>query len=282
MLFAPIAQSGHRNALCLRIPYALDDSGAMVRPSDAWRGVSCRCPECRTRLIFRRGPRRAPHFAHPAHASGCRFLGEGCRHLAAKHAILMSVRRWKRRLDDAPTIWRVCRVCAEEREQPLPAKVAAAALEHPIGWNLKGEGIVADVALLDRRDGVVAVVEVRDSHGVDEAKRTRFHGLPWLEVDAREVLGNPQLWKPIQSGNLRKMPCRCDGATKMPVIRRGRTLHVDGCPRRSRVWRGKPYANVRRDCGDCPHCVGMEKEPGSGAKALVGALYCAAPRAGSG
>ena len=47
---------------------------------------------------------------------------------------------------------------------------------------------------------------------------------------------------------------------RMPVIRRGLALHVDECPIRSRVWNGKPYANVIDDCSYCSYNKGIEHE----------------------
>ena len=40
---------------------------------------------------------------------------------------------------------------------------------------------------------------------------------------------------------------------RMVVIRRGLALHVDFCPIRARIWRGKPYANVIHNCSSCSH-----------------------------
>ena len=39
------------------------------------------------------------------------------------------------------------------------------------------------------------------------------------------------------------------------TVRRGLALHVDYCPVRARMWRGKPYANLIDDCAGCEHCL---------------------------
>ena len=225
-------------------------------------------------MILRTGKIRASHFAHRGDSKDCRFLNEGCRHLAAKHAILLAVKEWKRGRRPSPEIRRRCAVCAEERNQKIPKQVAAAELERRIPLDSTGTCIVADVALVNGRGEPLALVEVRDTHSVDEMKKERIKHLPWMEVEAREILENPFLWNPVESGNLKKTACRCDRAVRMPVIYRGYALHADGCPVPARVWRGKPYANVNDDCSNCEYCVGIEYPKGREAERGPPILYC--------
>lgn len=263
-----------RSMSFLKIPYALDVSGVMVAPNDARKGNRYSCPECREMLVLRTGAIRAPHFSHRGKSEDCKFLNESSRHLAAKHAVLFVVGRWKKRKGGRPEIRRRCPVCGEEKTQKLPRKVARAALEYRWETDRENTTVVADVALLDGKGNPLAFVEIRDSHAVNDEKRDRMGVMPWIELDAHDVLDNPYMWKPIQSGNLKKFSCKCDIATKMPIICRGLALHVDYCPTSARVWRGKPYANVVDDCTQCVHCVG--ESHGEGKKAGSGPrfLYC--------
>jgi hypothetical protein len=46
---------------------------------------------------------------------------------------------------------------------------------------------------------------------------------------------------------------------KMPIIQRGLANHVDFCPKKARVWKGKPYANLIDDCwGGCEYFIGND------------------------
>jgi hypothetical protein len=42
---------------------------------------------------------------------------------------------------------------------------------------------------------------------------------------------------------------------KREIISRGYALHIDNCPIRSRMWKGKPYANFIDDCIGCEFFV---------------------------
>ncbi|MCW5199880.1 hypothetical protein VU05_04130, partial [Desulfobulbus sp. F1] len=44
-------------------------------------------------------------------------------------------------------------------------------------------------------------------------------------------------------------------AIKKPCIYRGLAIHVDFCPIKIRIWRGKFYANVIDDCIYCEYCL---------------------------
>jgi hypothetical protein len=90
---------------------------------------------------------------------------------------------------------RRCSDCRRYFHQPFPIQAARADLEYCLtvqpgsagvgqsdGWRL-------DVALLDTQGSLVAAVEVRAQHTVDEVKSERLSALvPWVEVKANEVL----------------------------------------------------------------------------------------------
>ncbi len=52
------------------------------------------------------------------------------------------------------------------------------------------------------------------------------------------------------------------------TIHRGLALHVDNCPIRARVWKGRPYANVIDNCHGCDHCLWLEQD------AYMSSLVC--------
>lgn len=51
-------------------------------------------------------------------------------------------------------------------------------------------------------------------------------------------------------------------------IRRGLALHVDYCPIESRIFKGKPYANVLDDCSSCEYHLDLYSDDDNGI------LYC--------
>lgn len=120
--------------------------------------------------------------------------------------------------------------------------------------------MVADVALLGETGDPVAIVEKHHRHPVDEMKAEKLRGLPWLQLEATDVLENLGHWRPTLLGNLRSPRCPCQQVKKMKVAQRGLAFHVDYCPKRARVWRGKPYANLIDDCSSCAHLVAYHQD----------------------
>ena len=235
----------------LLIPYAFGSSGERVSPREAARGHSYQCPECRERLVFRQGKVRVPHFAHYRTPESCRFMSEGWLHIAAKHAIFHAVSEWVEGHGPAPQLLRRCETCRQELWQPLPGKVRTVVMELRLP-----SGRVADL-VLGGESGPVAVVEIYDTHAVGEEKEKDLCGIPWVELSATEALRDPIHWHARTSRGLKSFRCRCASAVRMRIVERGCAVHVDGCPVRARVWRGKPYANVIDDCSACEHSVGM-------------------------
>jgi len=71
---------------------------------------------------------------------------------------------------------------------------------------------VGDVVLY-RGDQPAAVVEIHHRHGVSAAKATRL-GLPWLELEATEVLERPWWWVARQDGLLSFSCSACEGRAR--------------------------------------------------------------------
>jgi len=234
----------------LLIPYTISEDGSLVGVADAQSGHSYECPECHSPLSVRKGTRRK-HFAHLPHHASCRFEGESALHSAAKHAIYFACTTWIAGEGEAPLIYRRCVACGVERWQELPDRVREVRLEERID---RSDGaVIADLALVDSDGAALAVVEILHTHEVDERKEVRLKGLPWIELRAKDVLDDALKWRPIQTKGLKRLPCLCSQGKAMPVVERGLTVHVDFCPKRARVWRGKPYANLIDDCAPCPY-----------------------------
>jgi len=59
-------------------------------------------------------------------------------------------------------------------------------------------------------------------------------------------------------------------AERKKIIERGFANHVDNCPIATRVYRGKPYANVIDDCLYCEYCL----QVGDGLGVIGDEIYC--------
>lgn len=180
------------------IPVAFTADGQVVRPGDAGPGREYRCPGCGTDVVLRRGEVRRPHFAH-RHGEAC--SAEGTLHRAAKALVIQVVRDWKDRGGPRPCVSRTCprHGCDGGVTQDLPDDISHVASEVRLP-----DGSVADVVLF-RGDAHAAAVEIRATHSVDPEKARRM-AIPWVELDAAELLERPYWWTAVQDG---LQPFRC-------------------------------------------------------------------------
>lgn len=168
------------------VPYGVSDEGQLVYRTEAVRGAKYFCPSCRDPLILRKGRIRTPHFAH---SSNTQCTPETVLHKTVKSLIVKTVMDWKAGKSRAPLIRRFCSTagCDKHHDQELPKKVEAAVEEYHLS-----SGRVVDVALVSNSQ-VVAAVEVFVTHAVDGTKEAKLE-LPWLEVEAQQILEQPLLW----------------------------------------------------------------------------------------
>jgi hypothetical protein len=164
-----------------RVPFARGANGALVTPEEARKGRAYACPECGGEVDLHAGERKRRHFHHRGGAIGS-CTPESVVHLTAKLLIVAAVEAW-RAGGDAPLFVRRCATdgCEARVRQAMPAKVRHAVPEHRLPT-----GRVVDVALLGAGDLVIAAVEVRHTHEVDDEK-AREMGAPWIEVEASQV-----------------------------------------------------------------------------------------------
>jgi hypothetical protein len=180
----------------LKVPFAVDENGVLVDPSGSEKGKSYSCPACGVPVVFKKGAVKVPHFAH---LTGTNCSQESIVHKTAKRLVQQMVINWRSGSSSAPVVLRVCRVCGEHIEQPLPDKVTSALLE----YRLLG-GRIVDVALMSG-DQPVAAVEIRVCHAVDDVKSADLP-VPFIEVDGVQLLSNPALWVPIVD-KFKSPPC---------------------------------------------------------------------------
>lgn len=182
----------------LAIPFGLAPDGSFVLPWNADPAVPYLCPGCGAPLRLRRSHVRRAHFAH-RRGEGC--ATESLLHRAAKELVVRVVREWRDAGGPRPCIDRPCPVwsCDGGVVQDLPDDITDARCEVRLG-----DGSIADVVLY-RGDEPACVVEILATHAVDEAKARRLE-LPWVELDAADLLERPWWWMATQDG-LRPFAC---------------------------------------------------------------------------
>jgi len=171
----------------LRIPLAFDENARVVRPEVASKGSKYFCPSCGDLLVLRKGEIKQAHFSHRA-TDTC--SQETVIHKLAKSLIVQVIRDWKEGKGEAPTVNRKCPECGTYTVQQIPQKVEGAVEERRLE-----SGYVADVAILEKQN-VVAAVEVKVHHAVDEEKKENI-GIPFIEVLGEDVIERPLRWEPI-------------------------------------------------------------------------------------
>jgi predicted RNA-binding Zn-ribbon protein involved in translation (DUF1610 family) len=185
----------------LAVPFGLVADGSFVLPWDADPTLEYSCPGCGAALALRTSKTRRAHFAH-RRGEGC--SAESLLHRAAKRLVLRVVEEWIRGTGPRPCLDRRCSVwgCDGGVVQDLPGDITHAAAEVRLP-----DGSIGDVVLF-RGEEPACVVEIRATHAVDAEKALRLT-VPWVEVDADELLDRPYWWVAEQDG-LRPFTCpRC-------------------------------------------------------------------------
>lgn len=249
----------------LRLPYGLKD-GELIHISHASRGLSCDCvcPECGQRLLAKKGGSREHHFAHDGNAN-CASAVETALHLAAKKIL-------EQRLEIV-----LPAVTVQFKGVPKPPITIAPEKRYTIDsvvLEKRIDKIVPDV--LAYIQGRPLVVEVRVSHKVDSNKLDRIRNieLSAIEIDLSRAprsfaltdieplvieAGQHKIWLHNVVAEKKRRDILSTGKI-LDIVSRGFALHVDHCPIRSRVWRGKSYANVVDDCLSCCHALNIESD----------------------
>lgn len=132
------------------------------------------------------------------------------------------------------------------------------------------DSIVPDVLVMVK--GRPLMIEITVTHKTEKPKidKIKEMGISCLEIDLSGIKGELtfQELKNILIEDVtyknwlhnQKAASYKDKALSFAVrkrtFNRGMALHVDACPIRTRVYRGKPYANVIDDClSSCVYCL---------------------------
>lgn len=162
----------------LKIPYASTSPFllSMVHASKADKSIPYYCPLCHSRLSFKRGSVRVPHFSHSS--SSCSL--ESIYHLTAKSLILDIFREG---LFYDIKFHSLCNICHGSSLVSFPKSVTNLFLEY------SHNGYIYDIACFSGESFIFAI-EIFHSHKVDSLKSLSSL-VPIFEFRAFDVLSNP-------------------------------------------------------------------------------------------
>lgn len=181
----------------LLVPYGLSQTGELVHARDAVASTEYLCPCCKGALVLHAGVVRARHFAHKA-STACD--GETLAHSTAK-LLIAKVIREHRNSNARITLQCNCSQCHSLLQREIPHDAfTSSAVEERVG------PFICDVVAMKENIPILAV-EIFKSHAVGDEKAEKLE-LPWVELDAAEVLEDPSNWRPVQ---MRLKPVTCRG-----------------------------------------------------------------------
>lgn len=255
--------------LSRKMEYALRD-GNPVHISEVERGLACGCvcPVCGEPLIAKKGTKMMHHFSHVS-GSECEHGYETSLHIAAK-TILSKAQRIV-----LPTVYAEFETptsyCTRHiTDGPVELHIDRVELEKRV------DSIAPDIIVYSKNRPLL--VEIFVTHKADDVKISKIKklGLSAIEIDLHRINSSSKCLEDILVGNVQnKRWLNNEYANryvlrllaiveKKPIIRRrlddGSVLHVENCPKRVRVWNGKPYANYINDCRDCEYNIGQDGE----------------------
>ena len=261
--------------MTLKLPFALkDDKIVTIKEVERGKKCNCKCPSCGVSLIAKQGAKTVHHFAH-FNGSQCKYAVETALHLMAKEILFE-----EKKIMLPPVRVRVSRHAAElEIFKKQIVEFDKVTLENKI------DNIVPDIII--KKEGETLLVEIAVTHFIDDQKKKKIEEMNYstLEIDLSNFKGQ------FDKSMLRKILIEEDKQKKwihntkkkefdkkikeyiipLETTYRDFAKHVDYCPIKARIWRGKPYANFIDDCVNCNyyfdrqgedyiHCTGKYKE----------------------
>ncbi len=147
--------------------HAEDESGNLIHVNDAEKGIKYYCydPECKKEIIFRNSGKtgkwsKRPHFSHKK-GTNPNCSPDRALHEAFKNKLVGLLEEYKAENKSFIFNWR-CRDCYYKNSGNLLEKVALIKAEYYLGV------CQPDIALLDKEEHILAVIEVVNTHPPEE------------------------------------------------------------------------------------------------------------------
>jgi len=240
----------------IKLPFGLKD-GQLVEISGVERGLNCGCfcPSCHQKLIARKGDKSIHHFAH-YNSQECSKSLETSLHIAAKEIL---EKHKKIRL---PAV--ITKMCEAHGDQLLLFDEQTIVFDK-IYLEKRIDDIKPDVII--EYNGRKLLVEIAVTHFLDKEKKSKIRNLGYSTIeiklnDLKKQLNFHSLQDILLHDVKNKFwvynakehsfldEIRNFGKT-LKIIKRKIALHVDYCPLKLRMWKGKPYAYFIDDCVYC-------------------------------
>lgn len=247
-----------------KLKYGIRD-GELVHISQVESGLacSCQCANCNEILVAKRGLKRDNHFAHKS-GDTCKYATETALHLAAKEILN------KHKEIRLPSAWIKFNTNRSGYQIASEKTVSIDSLKIERGI----DGIIPD--LIATVGGRELLIEVFVTHPVSDIKKEKIEDInrSTIEIDLSKaprdmhlealtdlIINNVDNKKWIYNVRSKiELNRMLSQARCMPITVRGFASHIDYCPIKARVWRGKPYANLIDDCIYCEHCLDIQSE----------------------
>ena len=251
----------------LKLPFGLKGEKLVhISQVDSGLKCDCVCPACSHPLVARKGNIVVHHFAH-YNGAECEHATETALHIAAKD-ILNKHRKMK-----LPPAY------LEFRSYKKPWVIYDEMYINfdDVKIENKFKDVIPDVIVYIK--GQPLIIEVAVTHKTNEEKLNRIkqEGISVLEIVLEQYNRNfsfSELEDDIinharskrwlynrKCENVKKALIRI--GKKKSIIPRGLALHVDYCPIKARIWKGKPYANYIDDCINCQHFIDPDHNDGN-------------------
>lgn len=239
--------------------YALKE-GKITSIDNVESGLKCGCicPACGEPLVAKKGSKVMHHFAHHA-GHNCEYGYETSLHLAAKDILSKAGKM----LIPAVRLQFPKSYKTEKISDEMEIEIDRVELEQ------RFDGIVPDVVVYTKNK--YFYIEIFVTHRVDEEKLAKLKKLniSTIEIDLSKInrMISPEELTDIllKKSNTKKWIYNVTEVKWLNRFKRvadrkniedhGLALHAMDCPKRQRVWQGRPYANVLDDCIYCEYCV---------------------------
>ena len=243
----------------MNLIYSLKN-GELVHISQVESGLKCGCccPSCGAALIARKGKKMMHHFAH-YHADECEHGYESSLHMAAKNIISEAKEIWIPQVD----------ILFDSYKSKILLHEATLIQVDDVRLEKRMGDIIPDVVI--KSNGKEFIIEIYVTHAIDNEKliKIKKRNISTLEIDLskQETAIDENFLKDVLIGETAQKQWKYNAVAEMwrqkfinsgqtkEIIARGFALHVDNCPIESRIWKGKPYANVIDDCLSCQFCI---------------------------
>lgn len=244
----------------LNLVYALKDN-EIVSVDDVESGLKCGCicPACGAPLVAKKGSKMMHHFSHYA-GQNCEYGYETSLHLAAKSILLHS------KEIIIPPVY--IEFPNDIKKKELINETQKIIIDR-VELEKHFDNIIPDVVVYSGKKKFF--IEIFVTHKIDEQKLKKLKdaNISTIEIDLskkKTTISTEELTKLLlQESDEKKWKYNTKAdkylnrfikaSDKYKIISRGYAFHIDNCPIKARVWRGKPYANFIDDCTNCKYYI---------------------------